>query len=333
MRTVGRPCLKPLATQGNNSLQMEVVSGRFVVSTIFTAIGSDKMSEIKPMLEEKRKLVDQKATQYRTTRDEWNTRTKEHTVTRNELNAEVRELIQNVRQQREIREQMNELVREKKSLRANANKLVKEAKSTLSSERGPKEEEPRGHRGKREKKETVFSLQKTFQRLEREMEMGKHLGKNEKKVMKQLTELNKKIKEMKAAENSNDELKGARGELREALQAQEEAHIEVQKAAKAAQEAHELMLQWNKEVDRQREHAESAHRELRKSKKEADKAHHFYIVSLRCLHSIQDMLRAMRGSVSGESQRGARVEVQDLMIKLMSGETLSTEELMELQRE
>ena len=77
--------------------------------------------------------------------------------------------------------------------------------------------------------------------------------------------------------------------------------------------------------------AETAHRGLRTSKKEADKAHHFYIVSLRCLHSIQDMLRAMRGAGAGHKQ-SARVEVQDLMSKLMSGETLSTEELMQLQR-
>ena len=83
------------------------------------------MSDLKEILDEKRKLVDQKATQYRTTRDEWNNRTKEHTAIRNELNAEVRELIQNVRQQREIREQMNELVREKKSIRAEANKSCK----------------------------------------------------------------------------------------------------------------------------------------------------------------------------------------------------------------
>ena len=49
------------------------------------------------------------------------------------------------------------------------------------------------------------------------------------------------------------------------------------------------------------------------------------------LHS--DMLRAMRGASSGEGQRpSARVEVQDLMGKLMSRWTLSTEELMQLQR-
>ena len=292
------------------------------------------MAELKEILDEKRKLVDQKATQYRTTRDDWNSRTKEHTAIRNELNAEVRELIQNVRQQREIREQMNELVREKKSIRSDANKKVKEAKSMLDSERGEKEEpaQTQGHRGRRERKVTVHSLRRDLQKLEREFERGAHTGQNEKKVMKRMKEISAQIRDMKSSEDSNGDLKEARGMLREAMVLQEEAHVEVQKAAQAAQEAHELMLQWNKEVDRQREQAEDAHRELRKSKKEADKAHHFYIVSLRCLHSIQDMLRAMRGATSSDGQRGARVEVQDLMSKLMSGETLSTDELMQLQR-
>ena len=98
------------------------------------------MSDLKETLDEKRKLVDQKATQYRTTRDEWNNRTKEHTAIRNELNAEVRELIQNVRQQREIREQMNELVRRRNPFVLKPTKKVKAAKSMLDSERSEKED-------------------------------------------------------------------------------------------------------------------------------------------------------------------------------------------------
>ena len=171
------------------------------------------MAELKDTLEEKRKMVNQKATQYRNTRDEWNSRTKEHTVIRNELNAEVRELIQNVRQQREIREQMNELVREKKSIRAEANKKVKAAKSMLDSERSEKDDRDSGPRGRREKKVTVHSLRREFDRLDREMEMGKHLGQNEKKAMKRMKEIRAKIREMKASEDSNGDLKEARGML------------------------------------------------------------------------------------------------------------------------
>ena len=147
-----------------------------------------------------------------------------------------------------------------------------------------------------------------------------------------MKEISSLLKKMNSVDDKNDDMKSLRDDLRAALAEQEEAHEEVQNAANAAQEAHELMLQWNKEVDKQREKAESCHRELRKSKKEADKAHHLYIVSLRCLHSAQDMLSAISGTGKGNSKSGARVEVQDLMSKLMSGDTLSTEELMQLQK-
>ena len=44
------------------------------------------------------------------------------------------------------------------------------------------------------------------------------------------------------------------------------------------------------------------------------------------------MSAAMSGNDVEEGGSKARVEVQDLMTKLMSGDTLSTEELMQLQK-
>lgn len=295
------------------------------------------MADLEQVLEEKRKLVDGKATIYRTSRDEWNARTKTCTITRNELNAEVRELIQNVRQQREIREQMNEVVRDIKKVRSEGNDKVKAAKTALDTARGvpaePQQDERRGRGGRdRDRKPTVHELRRRADRLELEFEMGKHTGQNEKKVMDEIKKIRSQVREMKLAEDGDDSLKEARFELKEAMEAQEVAHLEVQKAANAAQEAHDLMLQWNKEVDRQRDKAESSHRDLRRSKKEADKAHHYYIVSLRCLHSIQDILRARRGRGDRGGKKGARLEIQDLMSKLMGGETLTTDQLMQLQR-
>jgi len=313
-----------------------------VVTAIWNGGGSPfhcgelSMTNLKEMLEDKRKMVDQKATTYRTTRDDWNSKTKTHLVSRNEFNSEVRELIQNVKQQREIREQMNDIVREKKAIRAEANKSVKKIKERLEELRGPKVQpapEPQGRGRKNRRPETVHTLRKDANRLEREFEMGRHTGSNEKKVMERIKRIRAKIKDMVSAEEDNVDLREVRAEMKAAMETQEAAHEEVQKAALAAQEAHELMLQWNKEVDRQRELAENAHRDLRRSKKEADKAHHHYIVSLRCLHSIQDILRAMHGASTGEApSSSSRVEVQDLMGKLLSGGTLTTDELMQLQR-
>ena len=97
------------------------------------------------------------------------------------------------------------------------------------------------------------------------------------------------------------------------------------------------MLKLSEEVDRLLEKADASQAQVRRAKREADSAHQSYIVSLRCLHSIQDIIRAKKNKDAGidtgaKSHAPARVEVQDLMAKLMSGETLSTDELMALQR-
>ena len=108
----------------------------------------------------------------------------------------------------------------------------------------------------------------------------------------------------------------------------------MEKAVTKAQEAHDLMVELSEEVDRLRERANAAHTGLTRSKREADLLHGQYIVSLRCIHSIQDMMKAMESREKKEEQYDGeeKVEVTDLMSKLMSGDTLSTEELMALRR-
>jgi len=291
------------------------------------------MDDFKQLFEERRSILDAKATQYREERDSWNEKTKELVSQRNEFNSEVRELIQLSDQQKQVREQMNQVVREKKSVRNEASKKVSAIRDKLRADQPEEKPAERGPRGRRERPITLQSLQREFSRLEREFERGEHTGKNEGKVMKRLKDLNAKIRQMKKDQASSDSASTENEELMAARKEHDEAHEAVQQAASAAQEAHDLMIQWDKEVNKQRERANSKHRELRNTKQEADKAHRFYIVSLRCLHSIQDMMRARRSAEAGEGERPtARVEVQDLMSKLMSGDTLTTEELMELQR-
>ena len=291
------------------------------------------MDDFKEMFETRRSILDEKATHYREERDGWNEKTKELVSQRNEFNAEVRILIQESEKQKQQREKMNEVVRDKKVIRTEASGKVSKIRDKMNAERGEEAPAERGPRGRRERPVTLQSLSKEFSRLEREFERGEHTGKNEGKVMKRLKELNSQIRKMKEEQSAKGDTDSGNEELNTARKEHDDAHQAVQEAAAAAQEAHDLMLQWDKEVNKQRERANSKHRELRNTKQEADKAHRFYIVSLRCLHSIQDMMRARRGAEAGEGTRPtARVEVQDLMSKLMSGDTLTTEELMELQR-
>ena len=285
------------------------------------------MAEFKDFLETKRKIMDKKATKHREERDNWHDKSRNFAGQRNELNAGTRELLVQVQEQREIRDQLNEVVREKKVIKDKKNELVNKIRAEIQPANEPTEEGGRHRR--RPRPDTIIGLKKKLMRLERDYETQAKGPKAEKKAMEEMKQIHKKIKileeEQKNLEDSD--------ELREAIEERNAAIKELQESADKAQLAHDMMIEWSNEVETQRGEAEQAHHELRKCQREADNQHHLYIVSLRCLHSIQEMIRAIRASESGETQRPqAREDVQDLMSKLLAGDTLSTDELMQLQR-
>ena len=75
--------------------------------------------------------------------------------------------------------------------------------------------------------------------------------------------------------------------------------------------------------------ANSEHLGLTSTKSNADELHNKYIISLRCIHSMQDILKLSGSKKDVEEER---VEVSDLMSRLMKGDTLSDEDMMLLQR-
>ena len=127
------------------------------------------MDDFKQLFEERRTILDGKATQYREERDSWNEKTKELVSQRNEFNSEVRELIQLSDQQKQVREQMNQVVREKKGIRNEASKKVSEIRDKLRADQPEEKPTDRGPRGRRERPITLQSLQREFSRLEREL--------------------------------------------------------------------------------------------------------------------------------------------------------------------
>jgi len=177
------------------------------------------MSDLKSLLEERRTMVDTKATTYREARDGHNEKARTARTARDELSGEVRELITEVKQQREVREQLNEIVRSKKEVRKEATDRVRSARSKIEESRGPQpqpEEQTFGRRGRRERPVTLHSLRRDLDRLEREFEQGRHTGKNEKKVMERMKSIQKQIRDMKAAEASDSELGAVSADLKQA---------------------------------------------------------------------------------------------------------------------
>jgi phosphoserine phosphatase len=285
------------------------------------------MKELKKELDTRRGAMDTKATDFRNKRDDWNTKTREIQQTRNTLNSAVRELILEVKKQRTIRDGENQRVRDMKMIRDGCNKKVRDAKKEIE---GSQPETDR--RKQRNNRNELEKLKRELRRLDMEISEGKWRGKKEDEAMKRVKTLTLRIRAHVPVEIKIEATPEAKEAYDTAIAEQEKAHQDVTESAAQAQAAHDLMLEWNSEVEIRRSKAEEAHKELRTTKKEADLAHHKYIVSLRCLHSINNMIKTMQTErrdkvTSGEPQ----LSVDNLMGKLLSGETLTTEELMQLQ--
>ena len=281
---------------------------------------------MKQTLLSKREIVDRKATGAREERDLNNAETQTHLKTRREASSKVRELIDELQKQREIRDAENARVRELKGERRQRTDDLKQARGTLR--------ELIDAAGDSEKNRlSPHRLKKDLERLESALETGSIPYDKEKETVDKLRRLSHQLKEAMKADTENSALQDAKAAVRVVVVAHEAAHQKVGEAAEVAQAAHDLMSEISREVERLRDEAQRAHRKVERFRRVADQHHQRYVVSLRCLHSIQDLVRAGENRSRGiEDAGGERVEVTDLMDLLMSGETVGIDDLMALRR-
>tara|TARA_B100001750_G_scaffold64853_1_gene51492 strand:+ start:634 stop:1467 length:834 start_codon:yes stop_codon:yes gene_type:complete len=265
-------------------------------------------------------------------RDHWNAEVRQHLDERNEVNRQVKELINEVQTQKSVRDEINSRVKELKEIRAEKSKhlkLVREELRGKLAEQGDSEAKT-----KRTKGPPPGKIRSDMERLEKQYMTGQFLGKRERDYHKKMKQFSEALKSAEKERGGGGGMRDLKDAVRAAEASQEEAHKSVEISVGRAQESHDLMVELSEEVDRLREKANSAHGELNKSKREADALHSQYIVSLRCIHSIVDMMKAMdsRDKKSEDAGDEEKLEVTDLMSRLMSGDTLSTDELMALRR-
>ena len=277
--------------------------------------------------------IGSKSSSHKENRDEWNAKVKEFLNERNEINRHVKELINEVQAQKAIRDKENQSVKELKDVRAELSERLKKVRVPFRAKLEEQRENPEEQGGRR-RGPSPSKIKADMDRLEGKYERGGFPGNKERDYHKKMKELSEALKEATESQGRGGGMRELKDSVREAERLQEDAHKSVEKAVTRAQEAHELMVELSDEVDRLREKANGAHNSLTKSKREADSLHRQYIVSLRCIHSIQDMVKAMdwREKKDDGSDREEKVELTDLMSRLMSGEDLSTDDLMALRR-
>ena len=284
-------------------------------------------NEVRGVLTPKSTSLDQKVSEFRDDRDSWNAKVKKYLNQRNEINRQVKELITEVQNQKVIRDDANSKVKELKIIRAERSTVLKQLRAELQEKR-PAEQK---REEKREKKRNEKSIRSDIEKMDLKFNYGHFQGK-ERNFEREMKKLYQELKEVKQQKKKNifSELES---QIRKAAKSQEEAHKLVEYAVNTVQESHDLMIELSEEVDRLRAKANASQEGVIRSKREADSLHNKYVVSLRSIHSIQDLFKAMVAQEKNdEDDDGSKLEVTDLMSRLMSGDTLSTEELMALQR-
>ncbi|MDP6912402.1 MAG: hypothetical protein QF736_00565 [Candidatus Thalassarchaeaceae archaeon] len=242
---------------------------------------------------------------------------------RNEINSQVKELITEVQKQKTLRNEANGRVAELRKIRLEKTNALKEIRAKLRSSVEDKGRDS----GRKKKGPDSRKIREQMNKLEWRHQTGKIGPKKEREFFATMKRLQAEFKTLKKEEEASSS--SVLREVKQAEKRQQKAHDAVTDASEKSEEAHSLMMELSNEVDRLRSLANSEHLGLTSTKCDADDLHNRYIISLRCIHSMQDILKL---SGTKKDHEAERVDVTDLMSRLMEGQTLSDEDMMLLQR-
>jgi len=285
------------------------------------------MAEMIGDLEEKRARHNADAEHHKRLRDELNDKTKEWAEKRDELNARVRNLIDEANARRENRDRLNAEVRETKAQRDEWNRKFNELSDKAMILR--REKMPRTGPSIRKYKAELRALEK------------KHMtsvlsADKEKALMKEISMLDAKIREMEKEIEQVSEVKVAEKEAHDAKDKAEDFHRRVGELAEKAQIEHDAMLKLYDEADTLRREADAAQEKFIETKLAADEQHHEHIEHIRHVHDFDKIIAGIRDkgrkARKEKDETSAKKEAEEIYEKFRAGEKLSTEDIMVLQK-
>jgi uncharacterized coiled-coil DUF342 family protein len=278
-------------------------------------------------LEDKRARHNADAERHKKLRDELNEKTKEWAEKRDELNAHVRKLIDEANQKRESRDKLNAAVKEAKAKRDEWNRKFNDLSDKAMSLR--REKMPKSGLSIRKYKAELRALEK------------KHMtsvlsADKEKALMKEMSQLDAKIKEMEREIEQFSEVRQAEKDAHEAKDNAENFHRQVSELAENAQTEHDAMLKLYEEADARRKEADGAQEKFIEAKLAADEQHREHIEHIRQVHDFDKIISGIRDKTKkyrkDKDDTSAKKEAEDIFEKFKSGEKLSTDDIMILQK-
>jgi len=285
------------------------------------------MAELIGDLEEKRARHNAEAERHKRLRDELNDKTKEWAEKRDQLNAQVRKLIEEANVRRENRDKLNAEVREAKANRDDWNRKFNDLSDQAMALR--REKMPKSGLSIRKYKAELRALEK------RHMTSVLSADK-EKALMKEMSMLDGKIKEMEKEIEQFSEVRTAEKDAHEAKDKAEEFHRKVSELAEKAQTEHDAMLKLYEQADGLRKEADGAQEKFIETKLAADDEHHEHIEHIRQVHDFDKIIAGIRDkgrkSRKETDETSAKKQADEIFERFRSGEKLSTEDIMVLQK-
>jgi len=285
------------------------------------------MNELPADLEEKRARHNAEAERHKRQRDELNEKTRDWAEKRDALNAQVRKLIDDANAKRESRDKLNAEVRQVKASRDEWNRKFNDLSDKAIALR--REKMPKSGLSIRKFKAELRALEK------------KHMTsvlstQKEKALMKEMSLLDARIKEMEKEIDQFTEVKTAEKEAKEAKDNAENFHRQVGEIAEKAQSEHDAMLKLYEEADGLRKEADDAQEKFIEMKLSADEEHREHIEHIRQVHDFDKIISGIRDrgkkARDEKDETSAKKEAKEIFEKFRSGEKLSTEDIMVLQK-
>ncbi len=285
----------------------------------------DNKEMIKELNDKKTQLKAQ-SEEYKKKRNELNAEASTLASKRNDLNKKTKELINEAQEYKALRDQNNEKVKEYKDLRDEINNKANDVFAKIDQIRGENNLDG----------PSIKDTRKEIDRLEFTQQTEVLTVSKERELVNKITELQKQYLQKKQQLEGNDELKTLLTEAQDIRDEASKYHTMLSEYAQKAQEYHDKMIITFKEADKVRAESDSAHKEFVHYQEKADEQHKLFIAAQKEIRDIDKELRKIKkGDADGKkeaSRADARKDAEDIMDKFKSGEKLTTESLMALQR-
>lgn len=285
------------------------------------------MTEMIEELEEKRARQNSEAERHKRLRDELNDKTREWADKRDVLNAKVRKLIDEANGRRENRDGFNSQVKEVKAKRDEWNRKFNEFTDkvqALRREKMPKDGIP------------IRRVRAELRALEKKHMTSVLSPDKERGLVEQISSLSSKVQAMERELDQFAEVRQAEKDSREAKETAENFHRQVAELAEKAQAEHDAMLKLYEEADGLRREADDAQERFIETKLAADEEHREHIEHIRQVHDFDKLITGIRDrsrkAKREKDETVAKKEAEDIFDRFKSGEKLSTEDIMVLQK-